>query len=900
MRLIRSRRSGPALLAAGLSFALSGVFAAAAPQPDPPVPQDAALIAEPSAAPTTLTRGSSTVTVSRTADVTRQMVTVSWTGMKPSEGSFIPTDVGNTRWPVMVMQCRGTNPSREDCWTGDPPDGKHSGTFWGDRYLPVENSQWKGYRTLPTGQMYAIPFKKADGTYNAVPWLSTPNPLWDGVWRTFGIGDKNGPGGAASIDDYTPGTANFRTGITRASGSGDAQTWINTKPDNPNLGCSASSECSLVVVPVEPRPCRAEAVGYPKAAADACAADAVSKANGDSAYWQLLANWYERYVFKLSFAPTATACQGRNDAAKFLGSELMGEAMRRWVPDRCEQSSPAALDYTRGWEPDSRRQFGQSDPIAASGYASDAAVVSEPSAAENPEAARKPAYAPIGVSGFAIGYNWEKSEAAGGGPVPDIKLNPRLVAKLLTQSYPGKWRAGGVAVNPNAGTNPGNISADPEFLQLNPEAAQWAGATDAGGTQIALPVANTDVMAALTRWVWSDPAARAFMQGKADQWGMTVNRAYRNWSLPRNDYELNDGWVVPNVAAASTWAGFAPQELGAQTVDTWARAADAAMTGWPLSQAPTPVNAVCCQAKRQDAQNPGFRHMMILSTTSEIEKAGLQFASLENTQGAYVTPNTESLTYGLDGATVDQSSGTWQINLAKMDLRGYPGTMISYAEVPTTSLKPADAKRYGDTLRWMTTDAQVYGVEAGHLPDGYLALTEPMQVQAAKVADAVEAQNGTPPAPPTTDPVPDKKGPTPTDIPSASGPNGSGQNNGAAGNGTGNGTGNGSGSGTGSGNDTATPTAAPSTPGSTPSTGSQSQKPQAEGSIKPVSATTQGDSLGWLSWGIPALLIAGLAAGVASPGIRLIATPGHPVRRGAAAGASYLAELFRKGRRRNS
>jgi len=73
----------------------------------------------------------------------------------------------------------------------------------------------------------------------------------------------------------------------------------------------------------------------------------------------------------------------------------------------------------------------------------------------------------------------------------------------------------------------------------------------------------------------------------------------------------------------------------------------------------------------------------------------------------------------------------------------------------------------------------------------------------------------------------------------------------------------------------------------------------AGGSIKPVSQTTQGESLGWLAWGIPALLVAGLAAGVASPGIRVIAQPGHPIRRGLASGGSFLAALFRRGRRRN-
>jgi hypothetical protein len=891
-------------------LALPGSFAAAAPQADPVVPQDSPLVAEPSGAPTTLTRASSSVTVSRTADLTRQMVTVSWTGMKPS--TTAASGIDQNLWPVMVMQCRGTNPSREDCWTSNQLSGGHSGPFWGDQYLPAETSSWKAYKALPTGQMYQIPFKKADGTFNADP-STRPGPEWADVFVVHGLGQQDA-NHVQYLDDYTPGTKNYRNGYTRSTGAGETQTWVNTKPENPSLGCSQTSPCSIVVVPVKPRPCRPVAPDYPEAKFGACTSQQSTGGNGSSAYWQLLANWYERYVFKLSFAPAATTCDGRSDTASFLGSEMMGEAMRSWLGDRCQSSSPEALDYTRAWEPDARRQFGQSDPIAASRYAADAAVVSEPSSAEDPEAARKPAYAPIGVSGFAIGYNWDRRASAGGGKVPDIKLNARLVAKLLTQSYPGKFIAANssdkfpIPINPNAPTNPPELTKDPEFVQLNPDATNWASADGVSGTQIALPVANTDVMLALTRWIWADPSARAFVQGKPDPWGMTVNKTYRNWPMPRNDYELNDGWALPkypNMEAG--WEGQSPQELGAQTIDSWARGTDSAMTGWPLSQAPGPgPGNVGTQIKRVDPQNFGSWHMMVLATTSEVEKAGLSYVSLENAQGAFVKPSVESLTYGLDGATVDKASGIWRPNLATMDIRGYPGTMISYAELPTTSLKGAEPKRYADMIRWMTTQGQVYGSDEGNLPNGYLALTEPMQEQAAKVADAVEAQNGTPPPPPTKDPVPNT--PNPTTNPSTSGPGG-GQNTGGTGNGgaTGNnGSGNGA-NGNNSGgntntttpNPTGTPTAGQNTPGATPSTGSSSDKPQANGSIKPVAATTQGDSLGWLSWGIPAFLIAGLVAGVASPGIRLIATPGHPVRRGAAAGANYLAGLFRRGRRRN-
>jgi hypothetical protein len=152
-----------------------------------------------------------------------------------------------------------------------------------------------------------------------------------------------------------------------------------------------------------------------------------------------------------------------------------------------------------------------------------------------------------------------------------------------------------------------------------------------------------------------------------------------------------------------------------------------------------------------------------------------------------------------------------------------------------------------------------------------------MREQALKVALAVRNQTGTPPVPPD-DPVPNTPN-NPTTNPQSQAPN---QNNNQS---TAPNSDNPNSSGD------PTPSGAPTTPGG-PVPNPSKQPVLAGGNIKPVSQTTQGESLGWLAWGIPALLVAGLAAGVASPGIRVIAQPGHPVRRG-------LAGLFRRGRRRN-
>lgn len=919
MRPVQLKRRGVAAVIAVVGLALSGSVAglgsavASVPREAESgasilAETDQAVYAEPSSTTTTLSRGTSKVTLSRSAALTREMLTVSWEGMTPSTLAS-----GKVVYPVVVMQCRGTDPDRHDCWDYDNTLVRPT------HYAPADTNQFLGKPGL-VGPALRVPFRNPDGSYRAVKRSD---------WIVPGFRESVLPE-VPPLDDWTPATTNHRVGTTGANGVGQLQTWVNTGFENPSLGCSEVSECSLVVVPVAPRPCLTT---LPPAALNTCNRDSNVKMFMN--FWQLLANWHERFVFKLSFTPKAPTCEQRDDSALLTGSEIVAEAMRRWVPVRCQQSSPVALDYTRKWEPESRTQQGHTDTLNPSGFAVDGVLTSEPAAADSATATkRKPGYAPIAISGLAIGYNWDITAGSDKGrPVPDVKLNARLVAKLLTQSYPGKYRIGSAnnpPVNPNAATNPPTIQLDPEFQTLNPGANNWAGFSDGAGTQMAIPGADNDVMLALTRWIWSDPAARAFVQGKADPWGMVVNTSYRGWQLPTTAYSLKDGWIIPEGSLQGDWEGFAPQQLGAATPNSWAEGADSVMVAWPLSQAPTrpatPPNSPPQPKRNLEQVHPG-RNLITLSTTSELEKVGMRTALLQNSAGEFVGPNVESMTYALDGATVDQASGTWKINYGAMDKRGYPGTMISYASVPTATLKKEVPQRYADTIRWLSTEGQTYGVEPGQLPNGYLALTEPMQEQAEKVAVAVEKQSGTPPIPPDgKDPLPDDKDPTPDDPddpadnpgqqPGSNDGNGNGNNNNGDNNGNGNGTGNGNtgdntgngngtgngdGDGNGNGNGTGTnkPGSTPTTPGATPS-GNPSKAPAQAAGTKPVSATTKGESLGWLSWGIPALLVAGLAAGVASPGIRIIAQPGHPVRRGIVAGGTYVGSLLRRGRRRNN
>jgi hypothetical protein len=857
----QARRSSRRLLAAAAVLftgvpLLAGLPAVASPAREPgwvtatAVATDQALFAPPSNLPSTLTRDHSRVTLSQSAGLTRQLMSVNWNGMQPST-----SDGSGSGSNVMVMQCRGWNPSREDCWMGDTTLagdalGGHSGFANSGFFAPADPSAWQ--QSTLFGTQLTVPFRRADGK----PLIQTSGK----DWTALGLG--------GNVDDFSPGTANYRRGFTGRSGTGEIRTWVNTAFENPSLGCSSTTHCSLVVVPIRPHPCL---TGLPTTQADLCRGMATDSQQPSPAYWQLLANWNQRYVFQLSLAPGALACTQRTDTAAFIGSEAVGAAMRRWVAARCAPSSPYALDYTVDTEPDARRQVGTANPGGAKQFVADAAITGE-AAATTDTAGRHPQYAPVAVSGFAIGFVWDRVLADGSSTAEarNLRLNARLVAKLLTQSYPGRYasNSGGVPVDPNTAGNPDSLVNDPEFIRLNPGAGQLL-ATNLV-TQLGLSGANNDVFLALSRWLWSDADARSFLQGKPDPWRMRVNDAYRGWKLPTDSYQLRDGWTVPK-KSDDAMAGYQPASITAQPVASWSRSADILLTAQPASQHPEPdPTTQAVTLKRDPAQTIGTRSLVVVSTTSELALAGANAAALRNAAGKFVQPNGTGLAYALRNAKPAPGTGILQIDQHKMDPRGYPGAIVSYAMVPTAGLPKVQAKRYADTIRWLAGPAQTYGALPGQLPPGYLALPGALRTQALHVATAVERQAGQPVKPSTPPRQPTTTRPTP--------PGDTHQH--------------------------VTPSGTPRpTPGITitsPKPATPAKRPSndhASGPV-PIAVVTRAEQLGWLGWALPALLLLGLLAGVAGPVIRLSAQPGNPVRNALQTAGRRVGTVVRRSQRR--
>jgi hypothetical protein len=136
-----------------------------------------------------------------------------------------------------------------------------------------------------------------------------------------------------------------------------------------------------------------------------------------------------------------------------------------------------------------------------------------------------------------------------------LRLDARLLAKLLTESYPANKTLGQTdAALQNPVThkpNPLNIADDPEFQALNPGIPAGPGpkgqaigdlAAASAATLLSLNT-SSDAMWALTSYINSDPEARAWLNGKPDPWGMVVNPAYKNIQLPMAKWPLLDTFV---------------------------------------------------------------------------------------------------------------------------------------------------------------------------------------------------------------------------------------------------------------------------------------------------------------------------------------------------------------------
>ena len=561
---------------------------------------------------------------------------------------------------------------------------------------------------VPTGTNYPVMVAECQGTHP--------------TRQSQCFGANNG-GVQGSVSAYGP--ENTAYAATAPNGTGIADIQLLTAAQAPQLGCNKGSPCSLVIEPAQG--------GNTFGSRPACndhSLDPGLTAIGNYAFTSEhgQCSWDDRIIVPLHFAPTPTDCRVRNPDFTVVGSPMLARAMDSWQTALCSVSKPMSIQYDSA----------QNEPVARADFllgTDDVALTTLP-AASNPTSKHQFAYAPVGISAESIAY-WIDNPVTGQ-PIPRLRLDARLVAKLLTQSYNFENVACGngfiptkvLTCNNAVDNDPVSLFADREFQQLNP------GVTTVGDNyQIPTVLSGaSDMTWELTRWIAADKNAKAFVDGTFDPWGSHVNTNYLNMQLPTDTLNAMD----PFPLIASRYVPWFPLSAVAQfQVNDW----------YPATE---PHPDATGNFPRLPPEIPGNRALFAILDQGDAAAYQLPVAQLQNAAGRYVGPTTAGMRAALTDMSTATNKVTQEINVtgkvAQKDKGAYPLTMVIYAMVPTNRIGKKKAAKIAQWLDFVATAGQHPGYAPGELPPGYIPLTAKMRAQTLKVASLVLDQRGNPKA----------------------------------------------------------------------------------------------------------------------------------------------------------
>ena len=758
---------------------------------------------------TEASRNEISLTVSQTRDLRgRQEVAVSWTGAHPT-GAIVAdpnsAEAKDQEYPFVLIQCRGvdtagavpagqTRLSPETCWTQTT----------GERYFPsgTPNPGWRFDAAATPAERQAVvgapatlpeectsspasarwlPFRAADGTVYA----GGPDPSQGCIQLPPETSDSEGAG--------LPSNTTYAT--TRADGSGKADFSVWTKAENASLGCSAEVRCALVAVPIVGLSCDAwghrlpagtvqtTSAGQPLTAAQLATGNTACRRTGayepgtgksvattDQAVrgsqWWTASNWRHRITVPLDFAVSAEVCdvESATKPLEIIGSIVANELSASWRPRFCTDQSLFAFNHIQQADSLARRAINTNDLSAGL----TTAPVGE-------SILRPVVQAPLAVGGFAIAFTIDGADRE---RVEDLRLNARLVAKLLTSSYPG---AALVRDNHEAlEENPLNITVDKEFQALNPglpvEDSRISGAA------LQTLSANADLTWALTSWINADREARAWLDGTPDPWGTRVNPNYEDIELPLDNWPLLDDVLAPDwFREANACYKNSPTPYLQLIANPLSSLGNVIVN---LQYGRSAVRTVCLYDgsdmttlpfRLEGAQPVGSRFLLGLVTLSAAERYNLRTASLQTTSSvpvgeqftdaggrSFVDGDTAGLKAAGELLTPADEDQTWSLDYPALNSAGgqraYPGAMPIYALVPTSGLARSTADDLVRLVCYAHDRGQASGRANGQLPPGYLPVTDANGLSAMRrfqltAAAAVNRQAGAEPVVDTDPPA---------------------------------------------------------------------------------------------------------------------------------------------------
>ena len=755
------------------------------------------------------------VTVSQAKDLTDQDITVSWSNFTPTIGSTNyepnPTTDNDFFYQVPIFECNGTSPDISDAYfqqcylppVGTPPVDATNGAPNGELANTLDTS---------------APPTKINSKCSGSNALATNSPLYEYVY-------------------------NSKKGCPKPSfNGGDPATWIgqadfHVEAPTPRakrgfFTCGSGTSCSLVIDPNwggTPGDCSshppgdhfpypfgstqkgpefgefignsgdgrsgyAEPYGLASASNPATLQPANTKdSTQDYACWTA-----DRIVIPLSFAPTPNDCPNSTPEFYALGSPMMQTQMLQWQAGWCTGRAPVTLNYTSNSESVARELFLAGGQIG--GARTDMALVTLPADAGAQQASnRRFTYAPLANSGVGIAYDVD--DGVTGTQINRMVLDPRLLAKLFTQSYTLGYGCTAIQEHTTpsfycdpavwgTGDNAYSLFDDPEFLALNRDCQPYGAPADhicgnpSDGTDQStddfpanitnsnstlwgafLPTVlepDNDMTYDLTGWIAANPDAAAFLNGQADLWGMDVNANYKGIYYPSQTLSpLDNGYTklpecsVTNPCSSST----ATQDVTMQA--TWNPQIDLDtvaldfLTAQPTAFSPVytcPATSEGCASASElvttsalPPELPGTLALLSVLDLGDIEGYQFRAADLVNGAGDAVGPTQAGVEAAVSDMQTNPDGITQYFPYTSTNPAAYPLAMVDYAMVPTCGLSHAEASAIADFLTKVATTGQTQGEAPGDLAPGYYPLTAKQKAQTLNAAQEVQKQTCTSP-----------------------------------------------------------------------------------------------------------------------------------------------------------
>lgn len=708
-----------------------------------------------------------------------ERITVSWSGAHVTGGRSL-NPYGETglaqEYPVVLMECRGVDP--KNYAGGTVPSGHEAvspETCWTNTYFQRTNSAEPGQGIWQQDAANGDDTDHIQGIdAGAIPASCNVTATFD-----YDITPFRGAGGkvyAGCSSQSMPPEATVNSvsipnevyAFTNTNGTGSFPFEVRTSLENQSLGCSSTVPCTLEVIPIDGINCDKPDIA---AACNQTGALPPGQVNNGQApqdavapgFWASASNWGRRVPVPLEFSPPPSVCTvaSAGKPVPFYGSELLDQTALQWIPAYCLNKS--RFNWQDNVMPD--------DAAFALMQGGQAAAAEVSARGDNDTGV---GYAPTTATGWAIAFNIDKPNNAG--QQTTVKLNALLLAKLLTESYPGSTSV--ASSHPGFAQNPLSLNLDPDFYKLNPglDLTHWS---EAAATLLANST-SSQVMYEVSSYIASDPKAMAFINGQPEHDGpytMRVNPAYRKMKLPVDSWPLLDTWqfkAAPNSCLKAQGDAMPPyMPLIANPVTSMQLVAQAMLYSWPN------VETGCTGTGTQDdpyqlgrvaPQGVGNRFMLGLVTLGDAQRYGLTTAQLQAALGHYVAADGAGITAALALATSTEKLRPFDLTQDKIrtSSKAYPGTMLVYTAAKTYGLGAATAQHVAQFIRVSSTEGQKPGRGNGQLAAGYVPITssgvtKPFFEQAQQVADAVAAQKA--PPPPTSPPTA-----TPSDPPSQGGP----------------------------------------------------------------------------------------------------------------------------------